>query len=43
MAAFFGSLFGYLIKFTIIAAMGAAGIFLGKKFRDKKDAKKVSK
>ncbi len=39
MNAFFGSFLQYLIIFVILAALGVAGIFLGKTLRKKKDAK----
>lgn len=39
MSAFLGSFLQYLIILVILAALGVAGIFLGKTLRKKKDAK----
>ena len=39
--AFFTSFLGYAIKFILFVAVAGCGIFLGKKLRDRKDAKSV--
>ncbi len=36
--AFLASLLQYAVKVVLLAAVAAAGIFLGKKLRDKKNA-----
>ncbi|MBO5247075.1 MAG: vanadium nitrogenase [Eubacterium sp.] len=37
--AILGSFFKYLIVMVILAAVGLAGVFAGKKLRERKDAK----
>ncbi|MGN0158052.1 MAG: hypothetical protein ACI39W_02765 [Brotaphodocola sp.] len=41
MAAIAFSFLGYAVKAVVFAALAYAGIVLGKKFRDKKDAEKA--
>ena len=36
---FFTTLIQYTVKFIVMVAVAGAGIFLGKKLRDRKDAK----
>lgn len=38
--AFWAGFLQYGIKFVILAAVAGVGIFIGKKLRDRKDAKK---
>lgn len=40
--AFLSSFLQYFIIMVILAAVAVAGVFTGKKLRDKKDAKKVA-
>ena len=42
MAAFFASFGTYVIKLIFFAIVAVAGIFVGKKLRDRKDAKTAS-
>ena len=37
--AFLTSFFGYLVKLVLYVALAVCGIFVGKKLRDRKDAK----
>ena len=39
MTAFLGSLLQYFIVMFLLAAIGVAGVFAGKKLRERKDAK----
>ena len=39
MVAFLGSFLQYLIVMILLAAIGVAGVFAGKKLRERKDAK----
>ena len=39
MTAFLGSFFQYLIVMILLAAIGIAGAIVGKKMRERKDAK----
>lgn len=39
MVAFFGSFIQYLIVMILLAAIGIAGAIVGKKMRERKDAK----
>ena len=40
--AFLAKFLEYIIIMVILAAVAAAGVFAGKKLRDKKDAKKAN-
>lgn len=39
MIAFLGSFIQYLLSMVILGAVGVAGVFAGKKLRERKDAK----